>query len=523
MAELFTNNATSLLNGAITVGATSLSVAVGDGALFPSPVTPDFFRCVLIKKATGDFEIVKVTTRATDVFTIERAQEGTTAVAFNDSDIVELRPTAGFFNSLSVTDLKVQSDSYNSSAATGTNSYVASLTPTLTAYVSYLAVAFIPANANTGASTLNVDALGAKTIKRLNGNAVEAGDIPANRVAVVIYDGTDFILQNYDAFVHDTGNENVAGDKTFTGASVFSNTVALNAAITSTGVHSTSKAIWLGEGAAIASVSGSTPIWATDGNYKHLTGNNTPTDFGTAPQSGAMVHITVDGTPTITNNASIICPGGANIPAKAGDEFDVIADSTTVARIVNYQSADGTALAPNKSNMGKTLASGTVSAQTSLDLDLTPYTAFPNIILRLRKLTMTTNSSLKVRLSTTGGAPFDSGASDYKYRYDTYNVTTTSRSAINDVTADAIFISGAHATSSNVKGQFDISLDSVTETLDHPTVTAKGTYPAQGGATGVLRVEAFAIRDNQQDTDAIQVLITGGGTLTFDWELYGYN
>jgi hypothetical protein len=43
-------------------------------------------------------EIVKVTARATDTFTIVRAQEGTSGRAFNAGDPIELRLTAGFMN-----------------------------------------------------------------------------------------------------------------------------------------------------------------------------------------------------------------------------------------------------------------------------------------------------------------------------------------------------------------------------------------------------------------------------------------
>lgn len=93
MTIKFTNNATTTLASGITNVATSLTVASGAGALFPTLSGSDVFYATLAN-ATGTVEIVKVTARSTDTFTIVRGQDGTTAVAWNAGDKVELRPTA---------------------------------------------------------------------------------------------------------------------------------------------------------------------------------------------------------------------------------------------------------------------------------------------------------------------------------------------------------------------------------------------------------------------------------------------
>lgn len=101
--QLFTNNADSKLNGAVAIGDTAITVMPGDGAKFPSPVGGNFFLVTLFQKAGTDelnHEIVKCTARAGDVLTVVRAQEGTTAKAFNAEDPVELRLTAGTLRSL---------------------------------------------------------------------------------------------------------------------------------------------------------------------------------------------------------------------------------------------------------------------------------------------------------------------------------------------------------------------------------------------------------------------------------------
>lgn len=53
---------------------------------------------------------------------------------------------------------------------------------------------FKATNANVGASTLNINAIGVKSIKRPDGSALQAGDILTNEIIEVLYDGTDFLL-----------------------------------------------------------------------------------------------------------------------------------------------------------------------------------------------------------------------------------------------------------------------------------------------------------------------------------------
>lgn len=118
MAALYTNNASTILASGITNSATSLTVQTGNGAKFPNPTSPDYFMCTLQGVSGTPIEIIKVTARSTDTFTIVRAQEGTTASAFNANDIVELRVTAGEMTNL---------------ATAGANSNITSLTGLTTA------------------------------------------------------------------------------------------------------------------------------------------------------------------------------------------------------------------------------------------------------------------------------------------------------------------------------------------------------------------------------------------------------
>ena len=92
MAINLANNATSKLSGSITAAATSITVQSGDGARFPSPVSPNWFPVTLID-AAGNIEICKCTARSGDILTVERGQEGTTARTFDAGSRVSLRIT----------------------------------------------------------------------------------------------------------------------------------------------------------------------------------------------------------------------------------------------------------------------------------------------------------------------------------------------------------------------------------------------------------------------------------------------
>jgi hypothetical protein len=90
--ELWKNNARSTLSSSITDTDTVLVLQSGYGVLFPEPSSPDYFFCTLDDGANN--EIIKVLGRVADVFTsIERAQQGTIAQAWNAGTKVENRLT----------------------------------------------------------------------------------------------------------------------------------------------------------------------------------------------------------------------------------------------------------------------------------------------------------------------------------------------------------------------------------------------------------------------------------------------
>lgn len=101
----FTNFAATTLALGINNSVTSLTVAGGTGALFPTLAGAQYFYCVLADAATGvTREVIKVTARSTDTFTITRAQDGTIGQTYITGDKVELRLTAAGIATLATTE-----------------------------------------------------------------------------------------------------------------------------------------------------------------------------------------------------------------------------------------------------------------------------------------------------------------------------------------------------------------------------------------------------------------------------------
>jgi len=81
-------------------------------------------------------------------------------------------------------------------SVSGADTITGTLSPTLGAYAAGQMFYFVAAGANTGAVTININSLGAKSITRDGTTALAAGDIQSGEVCVIVYDGTQFQLVN---------------------------------------------------------------------------------------------------------------------------------------------------------------------------------------------------------------------------------------------------------------------------------------------------------------------------------------
>lgn len=94
------------------------------------------------------------------------------------------------------------------------DAYVITPAPAITAYTTGQIFSFKAVNANTTASTINVNGLGVKTIKKLGNLDLVSGDIKADQIVAVEYDGTNFQMLTPSAItpVTQTGSTTYAAD-----------------------------------------------------------------------------------------------------------------------------------------------------------------------------------------------------------------------------------------------------------------------------------------------------------------------
>ena len=76
------------------------------------------------------------------------------------------------------------------------NAQTVTLTPQMTTYVAGVTVVWLPSNANSGAATINVNALGTKSLTKCGTTALVANDLTTSAIARAVYDGTRFQLLN---------------------------------------------------------------------------------------------------------------------------------------------------------------------------------------------------------------------------------------------------------------------------------------------------------------------------------------
>ena len=103
MAVKFSNNAATEL--ASSIGISDTSITVVDGSLFPALAAGDYTYVTLDADTNPALrEIVRVTAISGNTLTVVRAQDGTSAAAFDAGAKVELRLTAALLNDIAVID-----------------------------------------------------------------------------------------------------------------------------------------------------------------------------------------------------------------------------------------------------------------------------------------------------------------------------------------------------------------------------------------------------------------------------------
>lgn len=207
--QLFANNAKTTLASAVNSSQTTITVAAGKGALFPSPSAGQIFKVTMVSASDATvYEICNCTSRTGDVLTVVRAQEGTTAKPFLLNDVVGNYDTAGTMQSLVQLE-NLQANTGLFAVASGTaNALAISIGSGLTSVPDGMAIWVKAAYANTGATTIQVTLgstiISAAPIVKGNNSPLVAGDIPsAGYPLTLVYSST------YSAWVITDSNINL--------------------------------------------------------------------------------------------------------------------------------------------------------------------------------------------------------------------------------------------------------------------------------------------------------------------------
>lgn len=373
---------------------------------------------------------------------------------------------------------------YSVTSTGSANAYVLTYSVAPDAYYTGQRFAFKTNFAVTGAATVNVNSLGAKTIKKIVSGAstdLSSGDIASGDYIDLVYDGTNFVWVNKGtATPVSNASDSVAGIvELATTAEVLTGT-ATDRAVTPDALA----ALWE-QGSDIASAG---TISVGDGGYFNVTGTTTITDIDfTTDKAGRWAVLKFAGALTLTHNATtLILPTGANITTAAGDTACFISEGSDNVRCVWYQRASGQALsAPS----GGTVLIGTASQDG--------YGAGNSTI-----AVGGTYSSLMVRVSSIGGnsalsVSISDDGSTFGTAVNFCPVGTELRIAIGTITISATGISG----NKTIQPRTVIGSD-VDATASSTLFTTSGTETSETGITHSVR-------------------ITGGPAAYITWELWG--
>lgn len=99
------------------------------------------------------------------------------------------------------------------------NDYTVTISPTPAAYTTPLLVVFKAAHANTGAATVQINALGTKPLLAVDGTALKTGDIESGGFIAAYYDGTSFYLVSGNDRANRNG-ETYSGTHNLTAATI---------------------------------------------------------------------------------------------------------------------------------------------------------------------------------------------------------------------------------------------------------------------------------------------------------------
>lgn len=117
-------------------------------------------------------------------------------------------PLRTAFQKVNANDAELYSNVLSSATASGTDTYTAAPDPPITSYLAGQKFIITFTNGNTGTSTINLNGLGAKTLKKNVSTNLISGDIAAGGAYLIMYDGTNFQVLTLMGGVGGSGTTN---------------------------------------------------------------------------------------------------------------------------------------------------------------------------------------------------------------------------------------------------------------------------------------------------------------------------
>lgn len=173
-----------------------------------------------------------------------------------------------------------------------TNDYVVTVSPAPAAYTSSFFIGFKSTHANSGAVTLKINSLTAKTLKTVGGAALASGDIGNGDIVVAFYDGTDFFLVSGNDRVNRNGD-------TYTGTHDFSGATAVSFPAGTTGVTATAgdNSTKYATTAYVINQAFSAALPSQTGNAgKVVTTNGTSASWSLIGEANQLIRVNAEGT-----------------------------------------------------------------------------------------------------------------------------------------------------------------------------------------------------------------------------------
>jgi len=196
-------------------------------------------------------------------------------------------------------------------------------------------------------------------------------------------------------------------------------------------------------------------------------------------------------------------------------------DVNLIGQMIDNPSAglEGDSSAPTR-GAGVILDNGSLSSSSSLDIDMTTFTAWRNKILVLDSFIPSSDGqNLNFKVSTNGGSTFDGDTGNYTYSKKQHSSTPSSSDT--GGTNSTLVLGTAIGTGTGEACHTIITMFDTTNVAAYPMFRIDSVFY---NSSPTMNIYSYAgVRTAAQDTDAVRVAFASGNIASGNWALLGYN